>query len=85
MLDGQAQDAQDAQEPKDMDLKPSLKPHETQRNPHGFGTDPIKFFVSSPLPNSPKFLIAPGFGASARGCATSALRYAICNALVLAA
>ncbi len=42
-------------------------------------------FVSSSLPNKPKLLICPAFGAFSLGCAASALRYAACNAAIFAA
>jgi hypothetical protein len=42
-------------------------------------------FVSFSWPSSPKFLIAPAFGASSRGFAASAFRYARCNARTLVA
>ena len=41
--------------------------------------------VSFSWPNSPKFLIAPAFGASSRGFAASAFRYARCKARTLVA
>ena len=52
--------------------------------PH-FDVAAITFFVSSSLSNNPSFLIVPTFGAFSLGCAASALLYACCSALVLAA
>lgn len=46
---------------------------------------PKTLLVSSSLPNSPRFLIAPTFGAFSLGCVASAFLYACCRALVLAA
>lgn len=46
---------------------------------------PITALVSSSLSSSPRFLIAPAFGASSRGFAASAFRYAVCNARTLVA
>ena len=53
--------------------------------PSYFRVDSITSSVSSSLPNNPKLLIVPAFGAFSLGLAASALLYACCNALVLAA
>lgn len=42
-------------------------------------------FVSSSWPNSPRFLMAPAFGASSRGFDASAFLYARCRARTLVA
>ena len=45
----------------------------------------INALLSSSLPNSPKLLICPAFGAFSRGCCDSFFRYAACNAVIFAA
>ena len=58
--------------------------HASQR-PSALAYLPSTDFVSSSLPRSPRFRIAPTFGPSSRGFAASAFRYACCIARVLVA